>query len=238
MGLWYALTETTFNNEKTDFWNLYKHEGNVRCLGIVENNAGPVFAGFTSHNQYVICPGTPDEKVVLDELAEVIAYKGTGRVNIVDYTNRLVCATTEPVIINAYRYSGFGFRANADMRKDNTRILTSEGRDRKTTDGSNARWILCKAVVEGSMHGILILSHPGNLNHPEPLRIWDENANEGRGDVFINFSPTKFVDYTLQPSNDWILNYRIIPFDYDMQAAEAELLWKDYAYPVLMTIKD
>ena len=50
----------------------------------------------------------------------------------------------------------------------------------------------CIWLIPGNDEGgIVMLSHPANYNHPEPLRIWDKKANGGRGDVFANFATDK-----------------------------------------------
>ncbi|RHO74663.1 hypothetical protein DW083_02895 [Parabacteroides sp. AF48-14] len=79
--------------------------------------------------------------------------------------------------------------------------------------------------------------HPENYNAPEPLRIWDENANGGRGDAFVNFAPTKNKDWKLMPGEHYKLCYRIFSYDGEMTRERADRLWNDFAYPPKVTIK-
>jgi hypothetical protein len=77
-----------------------------------------------------------------------------------------------------------------------------------------------------------MLSFPANYNNPEPLRIWDKNANNGRGDVFANFAPTKDKDWLLVPGKEYILKYRLVVFNGKFDADKAENAWQDFAEPV------
>jgi len=83
----------------------------------------------------------------------------------------------------------------------------------------------------------LFLGHPQNYDFPEPLRIWDQNANSGRGDAFVNFAPTKNKDWELLPNGHYVLKYRIWTFEGDITPEKAERLWIDFANPPLVEIK-
>jgi hypothetical protein len=113
--------------------------------------------------------------------------------------------------------------------KNNSEMLTSEGKTRDNTDSTRARWIIVYGALPGNDEGgILILSHPSNYNHPEPLRIWDKKANEGNGDVFVNFGPTKNKDWLLEPGKNYILQYRLVVFNGKFDAVKAEAMWQAY----------
>jgi hypothetical protein len=75
------------------------------------------------------------------------------------------------------------------------------------------------------------MGHPENYSFPEPLRIWDQNANGGRGDTFINFAPTKNRNWELLPNELYILKYRVLAFEGNMTAEQADRLWNDFACP-------
>ena len=76
-----------------------------------------------------------------------------------------------------------------------------------------------------------MMSYPANYNHPEPLRIWPENANGTRGDMFANFSPTKDKDWLLQPGKKSTLRYRFIVFNGEFTGQKAEAGWHYFASP-------
>ena len=67
-----------------------------------------------------------------------------------------------------------------------------------------------------------------SVNAPEPLRIWDQNANRGRGDVYVNFCPTKTQDWRLVPGQTYELRYRVLTYDGSLDPERAERLWQEY----------
>jgi len=144
--------------------------------------------------------------------------------------SKIGCATNSPLLIVAYRYGGLGWRATEYWDKNNAHMLTSSGKERDNADGTKAKWIIVSGALPGNESGgMVILSHPSNFNHPEPLRIWDKHANGGRGDVFVNFAPTKDKDWLLETGKTYTLQYRLIVFDGEFDAEKAEDIWRVYA---------
>jgi hypothetical protein len=166
----------------------------------------------------------------MNEVWEIKAYNNTGRF-MFDFISTLNMASQSKLIIKEYRYAGLGLRATSEWTNKNSEALTSEGKTRKDTDGSRARWCMIDGETSKGHAGILLMSCPSNYNHPEPIRMWPEDSNNGRGDVFFNFCPTKNMDWVLEPGKDYALKYRIIVFDQPVSATEAEAAWNDFAYP-------
>jgi hypothetical protein len=83
---------------------------------------------------------------------------------------------------------------------------------------------------------LVMMSYPANYNYPEPLRVWPENMNN-RGDVFLNFSPTKNMDWLLSPGREYQLKYRLLVFNDDFSKEKAELAWQNFAHPPTIIIK-
>jgi hypothetical protein len=108
-------------------------------------------------------------------------------------------------------------------------VLTSEGKSRKDADNTHGRWFKIAGELTGGKGGILVLSAPDNFNSPQPVRIWPEKDQHGQ--VFAMFSPTKDRSWELTPGNVYPQKYRVITFDGDLTAAEAEAYWNDYAFP-------
>ena len=50
---------------------------------------------------------------------------------IVDITSKMRCASQSPLLIVAYRYAGFGWRATEYWDKNNSEMLTSEGKTQR-----------------------------------------------------------------------------------------------------------
>lgn len=121
-------------------------------------------------------------------------------------------------------------RATDKWNKNNSEALTSEGKSRVDADGSKARWVIVQGSLDQDYGGVLMMSFPTNYNHPEPLRMWPENMNE-RGDVFVNFSPTKDRDWILTPGNNYVLKYRLMVFNNKLSKEKAEDAWQAFAHP-------
>jgi hypothetical protein len=115
-------------------------------------------------------------------------------------------------------------------------VLTSEGLTRKDADGSRARWADINGAFEGKGNsGITFFSHPANRDFPEPMRVWPENQN-GVGDVYFEFCPTRHNDWQLDPGKLYRLKYRMLVYDGKIDKAVADRLWNDFAYPPAITL--
>lgn len=178
-------------------------------------------------------------KNAINELQTVKIYrqqKDNDAYYIMDITVQLSCASASPVKLLEYRYGGLGIRATEAWNKDNSTIFTSEGKNRKEADGSTARWCVAEGQLNKQYGGLEMMSYPANYNYPEPLRIWPENMNN-RGDVFLNFSPTKNKDWLLEPGKQYILKYRFLVFNNQLAKEKAEEAWQSFAHPPTVSFK-
>lgn len=232
-GIWNPWTHTLFENDTIDFWNIKERKGTVRFVKFTKLVTGPDYGEFEALHEHVVFKKDGTEKIALNEWQTVKVYNIRNKDQyIIDIVCTLACATESPLLILAYRYGGLGWRATEYWDKHNSEMLTSQGNTRDNTDGSKARWCIVYGELPGNdSGGILLMSHPSNYNHPEPLRIWDKNANGGRGDVFANFAPTKDRDWLLEPGKTYTLRYRLVVFNGKMDAGLAESYWKSFAEP-------
>ena len=232
-GIWNPWTHTLFEKDTVDFWNIKGKQGTVRFAKFISQSNGDIFSEFKALHEHVVFKKDGSEKIALNETQTVRVYNPQGGKDyyIVDITSQLSCATESPLLILAYRYAGFGWRFTDEWTKDNCEVLTSEGKDRKTTDGTKARWVIVQGTLNNDYGGAVMMSYPANQNHPEPLRIWDEKANGGRGDMFANFAPTKDKDWLLEPGKTYTLKYRLVVFNGKFDAAKAESAWQYFAAP-------
>ena len=232
-GLWNPWTLTFIGKREVDFWNLYKGEGTVRFAGMVSQVEGPVFTGFKSHQEHIDFGAKGADAVAMNELFDVRVWNVANQRYLFDYMSTLNTPLDSGIMLAAYRYGGgIGYRATEKWNKNNSSVLTSEGRDRKTADGSNARWVIIEgeSVAKEGHSGILFLSYPANRMHPEPMRVWPEDSN-GRGDVYFEFCPIRHKDWKLEKGNDYTLKYRLVVFDGKMTPEEAENYWQAFANP-------
>ena len=235
-GIWNPWTKTKFEGKEIDFWNLNKGEGTVEHKSFSSITDGIVFGGFKADLEHIDMKANGGNKVALNEEWDVKVYNIEG-VWLWDFYSTLGCGTSSPFLIEEYRYAGFGFRALEEWTRKNTHVLTSEGKTRKDADGSKARWCNVYGEIGTDIAGILFMSYPKNHSYPEHLRIWPENANGNRGDVFVNFCPTKESDWELIPGKSYTLKYRMLVYDGTISKETAERYWQDFANPPTCEIK-
>lgn len=232
-GIWNPWTRIEYDGDIYDLWNLRDKQGTVKFARLIDTFEGELLSGFVSmHEHYIF--NNQGEKEILKENWKVKATELKNQHQssyLWDFESVLIPDTELPLILKEYRYAGFAFRATDVWTKDNSTMLTSEGKERQEIDGTRARWIYITGECKIGKSGILFMGHPQNYNYPEPLRIWDEQANGGRGDVFINFAPTKNMDWTLSPGNKYTLKYRMYVYDGEITPEYAEQLWTDFAFP-------
>lgn len=234
-GFWNPWTHTVFESDTVDFWNLKEHQGTVRFVKFISTINKRKFAAYTAQHQHIVFKKDGSEKIALNEWQTVKVYQPSKNNTsyIVDFTSKMSCATDSPLLIVAYRYAGFGWRATEYWDKNNSEMLTSEGKTRDNTDNTKGKWLIVYGDLPGNdQGGIVMLSHPSNYNHPEPLRIWDKKQNSGRGDVFANFATTKDKDWLLVPGKMYTLKYRLVVFNGKFDASKAEAAWQTFAEQV------
>ncbi len=233
-GIWNPWTLTHINGREIDYWNLGKGEGTVRTEALLATEEGPVTTSFTALHQHIDKGHEAGERVTMDEFWDV-KYRGKtagGNRYILDLYTTLRNILQDTIIFDAYRYGGgLGFRATGEWNNENSSILTSEGMDRANADGTRARWCIIEGTssVDEGRSGILFMSHPGNREHPEPMRVWPPDA--GKGNVFFNFCPIRHNEWLILPGMDYRLKYRMVVFDGELTAEEADRYWNSFAYP-------
>jgi hypothetical protein len=231
MGIWNPWTHTSFKGKETDFWNLQKKQGTVHFKGVIGRVQGPVTCGFSVLHDHIAFSGGK-EIVAMNETWTVRAFtagQDTTRF-IWDLNEHLNCADTSGITFLQYRYGGgFGLRTTAAWTAANSEVLTSEGKTRADADSTRARWIKITGRTEKGQAGILIMNFPSNYDYPQPLRVWPENSE--RGEIMMNFSPTKMKPWKLQYGRYYALSYRVVTFMNDLTKEEIEDLWQDYIKP-------
>lgn len=232
-GIWNPWTHVLFEKDTIDFWNLNARKGTVRFAKLVSRTEGPIFSEIKALHEHVVFKKGVGEKVALNELQTIRVYQPEKNNDyyIVDISSQMSCATESPFQILSYRYAGMGWRTTEFWNNTNCEVLTSEGKTRKDTDGTRAKWCIVQGELPGNDNGgVAFLSYPTNYNFPEPMRIWTLNTN-GRGDMFFNFAPTKDRDWLLEPGKTYTLKYRMVVFNGKFDQAKAESAWQHFAHP-------
>jgi hypothetical protein len=237
-GIWNPWTHVLYQNDTVDFWNIGGKKGTVRFANFTAVTNGSVFSGFEALHEHVVTKKGMPEKVAMNEMQTIKVFRPADNNDyyILDITSQLTCADQIPVLLLTYRYGGLGWRTTEKWDKNNSEVLTSEGKTRKEADGSKARWCIVQGAIDNEYAGLVMMSYPTNYNYPEPLRIWPEGQN-GRGDMFANFSPTKDKDWLLQPGKKYVLKYRLLVFNGKFTKEKAESAWQYFATPAKVTVQ-
>ena len=240
-GIWGPWTLTKINHRKVDFWNIGDGLGTVRFSDLLLQVTGPVFTEFEVSQHHIDFGNKGEDQVALNEKLDVRAWNLSDKVWVIDYTTTINTPLDSGILFEAYRYGGgIGFRATEKWTKDNSSVLTSDGKTRIDADGSMARWCIVEGQSEtkSGRSGILFLSHPSNRMHPEPMRVWPIDANGGRGDMFFEFTPIRYQDWKIEPYQNYTLRYRIIVFDGKIDKETAELYWNSFGNAPIINFTD
>jgi len=241
MGIWNPWTKVKIGNHVTDFWNTYLHEGTVKFAGVNSITDGPVWGGFNVRQEHIDFRGQNHNELALNEVWDVRAWNvepiAGVKAWLVDLTSLLSVAGDSTIIMEAYRYGGgIGYRATAEWNKDNSWVNTSEGKKRVEADGTKSRWTdVGGEFKDMGTSGIVFFSHPSNREYPEPMRVWPINQN-GRGDVYFQFTPIRYQDWIMNPGTVYTQKYRMLVYDGKVDPAVSERVWTDFAYPPVVTI--
>jgi hypothetical protein len=237
-GIWNPWTHVEYEGDTVDFWNINSRQGTVRFAKFVSVQKGPLFSEFEALHEHVVFKKSGKEKVAMNELQCVRVYAPGKNSDyfIVDFNMQMNCADESPVKLLEYRYAGLGWRTTEKWDNKNSMVLTSEGKTRKDSDGSKARWCIVQGEIDNDYAGVVMMSFPTNYNFPEPLRIWPEDQYS-RGDMFANFCPTKDMDWLLSPGKNYVLKYRFLVFNGHFDKEKAESAWYYFAYPPEIKIR-
>lgn len=232
-GIWGPWTRTKIGERSVDFWNLGEGQGTVRFKEFGPRRTGDVFASIVAHQEHLDFGAEAESRIALNEKLELRLWSLEPENRyVLDYTTSFKSPLESGLLFEAYRYGGgIGMRFTERWHKDNCKVLTSEGKDRLTADGSSARW--CIITGESSngegTSGILFLSHPENRMHPEPMRVWPIDGNGGRGDMFFEFCPIRHEPWQIESKKEYQLKYRMVVFDGELSAEDAESYWQIFA---------
>lgn len=233
-GIWSAWTSTEFRGRRPDFWNMQKGTGAVKTMGLDSIWTGPVQAGLKARHRYVDYTGENPVTALYEgwtlHVYRVPAADSSQNYHLFDLRVEQTAASASPLRLLQYLYGGVAVRGPEDWYgADNSRFLTSAGRDRSNGNETRARWNYFGGTVDGRRAGIAMLSHPDNLRAPQPLRLHPEMP-------YFTFAPSQLGPFQISPGDPYVAQYRFVTFDGPPNRKVLDRLWTDYAYPPTVTV--
>ena len=225
-GLWWPWKYVRVGGRQVNCWELQHGEGLVEA-----RESRRTEDGLTARSVYIDrrAPGGPSLllhetlNVTVSDLVEAPTCQGY----YLDLEISHEVAGEEPLTIATHHYSGFAIRGAPSWNRDNSAVLTSEGRDYSQSNATRARWVKVEgAAEEGRTAGFILMSRPDNHAHPEHLRTW--NPDTHHGSIFINFNPVQAEPWRFEPGRAYVRNYRVFVYDGSVSAEGAEALWRQY----------
>jgi hypothetical protein len=231
-GLWNPWTRALYKGDTVDFWNLKDGQGTVRYANTINTINGAVFTGYEVLHEHVVFKNRQEPEVAMVETqgTRIFAIPGDEDYYLADISISLNPSSADEVVLLEYRYGSLGWRTTEKWDRYNSEVLTSEGLGRVEADGSLATWCIVQGEIDEEYAGVVMMSHPVNYNHPEPLRIWPIDMYD-RGDMYANFAPTKNKDWVIKPGQKHVLSYRFLVSSRKLKAEEAAQSWKFFANP-------
>ncbi len=231
-GIWGPWTKTKIDGKEVDFWNLKKKQGTVRFEGVSEVTEGPVFCDIKVRQEHIYFDEQGKDKIAINEVLAVRAWNTGPKAWLIDYISEQSSPLDSGILLEAYRYGGgIGFRATEKWTKDNCSVLTSEGMERDSADGTKARWCRIEGTTLSGQSCILFMDFPANREFPEPMRVWPSNSIDDKGYLFFEFCPIRHNSWKMEKGKKYTLRYRLYVFDNELSKEDAEAIWQGFAYP-------
>ena len=215
-----AWTRATFNHQVVDFWNQHKKLGTVvhRATGAITEDA------FEVDLQQVSLKHGP----AINEQWKV-SIENSSPPFIIDLQIEQECATRDEVYLHPYHYGGFGLRGSAHWSPEDEahyegsmKVLTGDGlRDIEASNHTTPRWVAVYGTINGETAGFVVMDHPTNFRHPQPVRV------HPRMPYFV-FSPVVQGSFIIRPGFTYKSRYRIVTFDGEPDQERVETWYLDY----------
>ena len=229
-GLWWPWKSVAVDGRTVLFWELQAGEGIVEAKGVRDYKTDKGMAYFAAESDYVDRTAPNGPEVVLHEqtavtVSGIVQLPALGYYLDIGITHR--CATSRPVEIVSYRYSGFTIRGTEKWDRDNSTLLTSAGMGWSGSNFSRADWVRVEGDTDnGGKAGFVMMACPENRDRPQRLRTWGQEIDKA---IFINFNPVQEKPWLFEPGKDYTQRYRLFVYDGTITAEQAQRLWEDYA---------
>jgi hypothetical protein len=227
LGLWWPWKYIEADGKIINTWEIQEGQGAHAARSMKELSRTPDSVVWEVSNETVVKTGDAGPKVAIQETGRItLSLRDDATVLDIALDQK---AVGSPVVIKKNHYSGFSWRGPEAWNKDNSTMLSSEGKGRDNANGTPARWLVVSGASPKGTASVLILSKAQKLaGTPEKLRVWDSKNHNGA--PFVNFNPVYDKPLPLDDANPAVSkrSYRVIAADRVIGAAEAEEEWKKW----------
>lgn len=223
-GLWWSWKYVEVEGKKYNTWEIQQRQGAHIARSMEELSRTQDSAVWEVKNETVLTKGDGFKVVIQETGRFTLALRDDATVLDIALDQKAVGG---PVVIDKNHYSGFSWRGPGSWNKDNSTMLSSEGKDRDHANGTHARWVIVSGTSPKGKVSVLILSKAHKLaGTPEKLRVWESKNHNGT--PFVNFNPVYDKPLPLDETNPAVSNrcYRVIAADRSIEVEEAEEEWK------------
>lgn len=207
-GLFFAFTNTTFQNRPTDFWNQQNRQGFVQHGALLDTMVQDSFVEFTVRLDHI----STTSGVVGQEKWEVKVW-AQDSLYVIDIHSTWTNVTRDTLYVHKYLYGGFAFRGSASWNvedsihfEDSMHVITSAGLTRQEANHTHPEWIAVHGPVNGHPAGVMIMGAASNFRSPQAVRVHPLMP-------YFVFAPMVDGAFTLNPGEPFKSKYRILTFD-------------------------
>ena len=221
-ALFFAWTNTMFDDKKVDFWNLAKKTGTVEFRGVESILRKDDRVGFTVNHAFVaIAEGRRTD--VLKETWTVIVHKTAGHYFSFDIVSVQECASEKPLVLSKYRYGGMAFRGHIDwLSKDSGfKFVTSEGNNRLEGNHTRPNWVAMSGLIGGEQTSIAVMCSPKNFRAPQSVRMHPSKP-------YFCFAPMVTDSFRIEPGAQYVSRYRYLVHSAAVDPKVVEKHWRQY----------
>lgn len=232
-GVWWPWKYLSTDGQKFNTWELQKKEGHHAAVSatVTSKSADEVTLKLVNHCE--VKSADTNYLPVVNEETTLRFARLDKDAYVLDLTIRQEPVKGKNVEVVKYRYSGFSWRGTPDLKKANSKMLTSGGHNRDNANGQTAKWAMVGGKVttheKPSDATILIMSAaPKNGGTPERLRVWNSKGVDAQ---FINFNPVVQSSQTMDAKHPGVSlrKYRLILADRAIPATQADQLWQAWS---------
>ena len=226
-GLWWPWKFIEVEGEKFNSWEIQNVEAAHLADGVEVVSKGPDSIQWRIAGHVETRGKDAEPRVVIRETTDLAMSLLDDQTIALDLTIRHRPDHAK-VVIGKNHYSGLGWRGTPEWNGENSQLVTSGGHTRENGNGQTVRWILITGDRPGGKASVVLMSAASATGEAERMRCW--NAKMHSGHHFVNLNPVAQQSIPLDDGHPAVSlrRYRIVTSDREIDAEQAEALWKSW----------